>query len=89
MHKMEQLINYLLNKQLILRIVMYFLSNSKKEQIYIARFRSELAFWGHDVSDMKDEEIKDGINKIGKMIAKCGMTIDEATEALKALANYT
>ena len=58
---MKKLLNYLLNKQWILRIVMCFLSDGKKEQIYIARFRAELAFWGHDVSDMTDEEIKEGI----------------------------
>ena len=86
---MRVLLNYLLNKQWILLIAMRFLSEGKKEQIYIARLRAELAFWGHDVSDMTDEEIKEGILKMGEMVAKCGMTTDEVAEAFKALANCT
>ncbi len=86
---MKTLLNYLLNKQWILRIVMCFLSDGKNERIYIARFRAELAFWGHDVSDMTDEEIKEGISKMGEMVAKCGMTTKEVENAFRALANCT
>ena len=86
---MKTLLNYLINKHWILSIVMCFLSEGKKEQIYIAKFRAELAFCGHDVSDMTDEEIKEGITKMGEMVSKCGMTTDEVAEAFKALANCT
>ena len=77
--------NYFLNKQWVLHIVMRFLSEGKKEQIYIARFRAELVFWGHDVSNMTDEEIKEGISKMGEMVSQCGMTTDEVAVAFKAL----
>jgi len=86
---MRVLLNYLLNKQWILLIAMRFLSEGKKEQIYIARLRAELAFWGHDVSDMTDEEIKEGILKMGEMIAKCGMTTKEVENAFRTLVNCT
>ena len=79
--------NYLLSKRWVLFIVMCFLSEIKKEQIYIARFRAEFAFCGHDISDITDEEIKEGINKMGEMIVKCGMTTDEVSGSFKALAN--
>lgn len=81
--------NYLLNKQWILSIVMRFLSEDKKERIYIARFRAELAFWGHDVSNMTDEELKEGAKQMTDMVMQCGMTTDEVAEAFKALANCT
>ena len=68
---------------------MRFLSEGKKEQIYIVRFRAELAFWGHDVSDMTDEEIKYGIKKMGEIVSKCGMTTNEVLESFKALENLT
>jgi hypothetical protein len=55
--------NYFLNKQYVLNIVMCFLSEEKKERIYIVRLRAELAFWGHDTSKMTDEEIKAGVKK--------------------------
>jgi len=84
---MKTLLNYLLNKRCILSIAMRFLSEGKKEQIYIARFRSELAFWGHGVSDMTDEEIKEGIKKMGEMVEACRMTTNEVAEAFKAVAN--
>ncbi len=83
---MKQFLNYLLNKHWILRIVMCFLDNDKKEKIYIARFRAELAFWGHDTSKMTDEEIKKGIDKMGELISACSFTTEQIANGLKALA---
>ena len=84
---MNRFLNYLLNKRYFLSFVMLFLSDSKKTQIYIARFKAELSSCGMDVSDMTDEEIIEGINRMGDMVAQCGMTTDEVTKAFKALAN--
>ncbi len=86
---MKTLLNYLLNKQWILSIVMCFLGVEKQERIVIAKFRAELAFFGHDTSNMTDEEIKEAIVEVGDMIGKIGFTTDEVAEALKALANCT
>jgi hypothetical protein len=79
--------NYLLRKQWILRIVMRFLSVEKQERIVIAKFRAELAFFGHDTSDMTDEEIKEAMVKVGEMISKIGFTTEEITGAMRAMAN--
>lgn len=86
---MKTLLNYLLNKQWILSIVMCFLSEGKKEQIYISRFRAELEFWGHDVSDMTDEEIKEGMKNVAKTIGSFGATKEEAAKALRVLGDCT
>jgi hypothetical protein len=85
---MRVLLNYLLNKQWILRIVIRFLSVEKQERIIIAKFRAELAFWGHDTSDMTDEEIKEAIVKVSEMISKIGFTTKEMTDAMRAMANF-
>ncbi len=86
---MKQLLNYLLNKQWILSIVMCFLSEEKKEQIYIARIRAEFMFWGHDVSDMTDKEVKEGMRNVAKTISSFGATVEEAAKAFRVLANCT
>lgn len=86
---MKRFLNYLLNKQWILHIVMFFLSEEKKERIYIAKLRVNLAFFGHDTSDMTDEEMKEGVNNKGKMFSKCGITCDELAKTLQAMVNCT
>lgn len=86
---MKTFANYLLRKQWILRIVMCCLSKEKQERIIIAEFRAELAFFGHDTSDMTDEEIKEAIVKVGEMISKIGFTTEEITIAMRAMASYS
>jgi hypothetical protein len=86
---MKTLLNYLLNKQWILSIVMCFLSDGKKEQIYIARLRAELESWGYYTSDVTDKEIKDGIYKVSEVASRCGFTKQELAEVLKAMTNFT
>lgn len=81
-----QITNYFLNKQWILSIVMLFLSDDKKEKIYIAKLRAELAFWGHDTSNMTDEEIKEGIKAVAEMMVKFSFTADELISAISGFA---
>jgi len=82
---MKTFANYLLRKQWILRIVMRFLSVEKQERIVIAKFRSELAFFGHDTSNMADEEIKEAMVKVGGMISKIGFTTEEIIDTMRAI----
>jgi hypothetical protein len=84
---MKTFANYLLRKQWILFIVMRFLSVKKQERIVIAKFRAELAFFGHDTSNMTDVEIKEAMVKVGEMISKIGFTVEEITDAMRAMAN--
>lgn len=86
---MKTFANYLLRKQWILRIVMRFLSVEKQERIVIAKFRAELAFFGHDTSNMTDDEIKEAMVKVGEMISKIGFTTEEITDEMRAMANLT
>lgn len=74
--------NYFLSKQWVLSIVMLFLSDDKKEKIHIAKLRAELSFWGHDTSDMTDEEIKEGTKAVAEMMIKFGFTADELLSAI-------
>ncbi len=85
---MKTFANYLLRKQWILRIVMHFLSIEKQERIIIAKFRNELAFFGRDTSDMTDDEIKESMTKVGKVINVIGFTTEEITDTMRILAKY-
>lgn len=79
---MKTLLNYFLNKQWILNIIMLFLNEGKKEKIYIQRIRAEFLFWGHDISSLTDEEIKEGLKNIANEMGSFGMTTKEASNAL-------
>lgn len=84
---MKNILNYLLNKEWILNIVMLFLSNETKERIYIAKLRTEMLFWGHDLSNMSDKEIKQGASDMRKHIQCMGITVEEAAKAFLQLGN--
>jgi hypothetical protein len=86
---MKLFLNYLLNKQWILHIVMCFLSEEKKERINIARLRSELALWGYYTSEMTDDEIKDGLMKVNEVSIQCGVRKEELAAVLKSMSNCT
>jgi len=79
--------NHFLNKQYVLHIVMRFLSEGKQEKILIEKLRAHLAFFGHDTSNMTDEEVKQGVNRASELIRKTGLTADECANALSALGN--
>ena len=85
MKKINKLLNKLLNKQCILNIVMYFLSVKKKEKILIARLRGELAFFGHDTTNMSNEEIKKVVKDFSKALGSFGATKEEAANTLRTL----
>jgi hypothetical protein len=85
---MKELINYLLRKQWILHLVMCFLSDNKKDQVYIARIRAEFAFLGCDTSHLNDEAIKELISKMAKMVEYYGMEAAQIKTAFRVLANF-
>jgi hypothetical protein len=84
---MKRFLNYLLNKQWILHIVMRFLSEKKKEKIAIESIRQNFILFGHDCSDMTDEEIKEGVKNVAKTIGSFGVTSEEAAKALRVLGD--
>ena len=85
---MKQFLNYLLNKHWILHVVICFLNEKKKEKIYIERFKAEMLFWGHDISDYTDKEIKKSINAMGELVNACGLTAEQISNSMRTLANF-
>jgi hypothetical protein len=81
--KLYQIVNYFLNKQWVLHIVMRFLSEEKKEKIAIESIRQNFMLFGHNCSDMTDEEIKEGVKNVGSF----GATKEEAEKALRVLGD--
>ncbi len=82
---MKAFVNYLLRKKWILRIVMYFLSEGKKERIYIATFRAEMTANGCDSSELTDDEIKIAMSTIHELEESCKFTPYEITRAMETI----
>ena len=83
----HKIANHLPNKQWVLHIVMRFLSEEKKEKIAIESIRQNLMLFGHDCSDMTDEEIKEGMKNVAKTIGSFGATTEEAAKVLRVLGD--
>ena len=81
-----KIINYFLNKDWILNIVMYFLSEEKQEKIYILKIRQSLECFGCDTSEMTDEDIKSGMKELNRTIKSSGISVSEATRAIRLLS---
>ncbi len=79
--------NYFLNKQWVLHIVMRFLSEEKKQKIAIESIRQNFMLFGHDCSNMTDEEIKEGVRNVAKNIGSFGATTEEAAKVLRVLGD--
>lgn len=47
--------------------------------------RQSLLFFGFDVSNLTDEELIERTNTVGRAIAKAGITVEEAGNALIAM----
>lgn len=73
-------------KRLFRNIAFLFLSDKQKERIYIEELRREFVFFGHDISDMTDEEVKQGVQNVADSIGRFGFTMEEAAHATKTLA---
>ena len=86
---MKKILNYFLNKKWILSIIMRFLSEEKKEKIQIEILRNELIFFGYDISNLSDAEIKKVVETFAKAIGSFRATIDETAKALRVLSNCT
>lgn len=78
---MKSILNYFLNKEWILNIVMCFLSEETKERIYIAKFRAELEMFGYLTKDMTDKQVKEGLSVMAKIVSQMGITAVQASKA--------
>ena len=57
---------------------------SEKEALLI--IRQTLEIFGHDTSDISDEELKEGVTRFTTLVANSGITTDEAMIAMSKLA---
>ncbi len=46
--------------------------------------RREMAWWGHDLSDMTDEEMAEGARRMVNVAAEYGVSVEDAAKAMKA-----
>jgi hypothetical protein len=63
----------------------HLLTNKEQEKLIMLEFRSLALLFGFDISDMSDEEIKEGVTHAAKEMSKVGMSASEAGEALRRM----
>lgn len=64
----------------------HFLSLKEQEKLTMLEFRSLALLFGFDVSNMSDEEIKEGVVRASKAMSMGGVTAYEAGIALRNMA---
>ena len=64
----------------------YLLTDKECERLAIQVLRQNFALFGHNCSDMTDEEIKEGLINVSKNIGSFGASAEEAAMAFKALS---
>lgn len=83
---MKKVLNYILNIPFIFKIVCSLLPEKKNDIIQMQIFRNNFMFFGLDLSNMTDDEIKENVCKVGKVFGDFGLTTNEAAKALKSLS---
>ena len=63
----------------------HLLNKIEQEKLIMLEFRSLALSFGFDVSDMSDEEIKEGVTHAAKEMSKAGLSASEAGEALRRM----
>jgi len=78
------IIKYYIYKFFGVRALRLFLTEAQYEKLMIYQLRNHLAFFGCDVSDLTDEQIKEGTDRMARVIAQAGIAAQEATDGLRA-----
>ena len=63
----------------------FLLSESELDRLTMIRFRALSASFGYPVSDMTDEELRQAAIDAHKQMSRCGVSVDEAVNALKRI----
>lgn len=63
----------------------HILSKEEKERFELAQLRANFMFFGHDLSDMTDEEIKEGVKNVAKAFSNFGFETKEAAKAIEVM----
>jgi hypothetical protein len=59
--------------------------HARRRRRALGSIRESLAFFGHDVSDMSDEEIEAGVRRSAEAARRTGVTVEQAVEGLRVL----
>ena len=54
-----------------------------EDRVVMAEIRSHFAAFGHDTSDMTDEQIRAGVRRIGKLFGNTGISVEQANKNLQ------
>jgi hypothetical protein len=82
---MKKIFNWILNRRWITKIILKFLSKEKQEKYYIECLKSHFLFFGKDIRNLTDEEIKIGINNMTVFLQTASSSWVEMTEAMRKL----
>ena len=63
----------------------YLLTKKEQEKLVMLEFRSLALFFGFDISDMSDADIKEGLYKATKEMSKVGISASEACGAFRRM----
>jgi len=55
------------------------------KKLVIAQLRAEYAFWGHDTSNMTDEEIEAGVMRMAEVLRSTGVSCEQAAENFRMM----
>ena len=69
----------------IRRLRPYLLTKKEQEKLSILELRGSFSFFGFDISNMSDEEIKQGVITLAKEMSKIGLSASEASKALSRM----
>ena len=61
--------------------------SERKRKKAIKNIRETFAIFGHDVSDMTDEELEEGMARVSLAMSKVGLTVREFAETMQKFAN--
>ena len=63
----------------------HLLTKKEQEKLTMLELRSLALLFGFDISDMSDEEIKEGVTHAAKEMSKTGLSASEVGEALRRM----
>ena len=71
------------NASAVDRLIMWHRANLRKKAI--DNIRGHMAFFGHNLDDMTDAEIEEGVVRFGKVVASSGFTVQQAADSFISL----
>ena len=64
-----------------------FLSMQEREKLCIIQIRNCFVLFGHDLSDVSDDDLKKGILESSKAVSNFGISVSQAADAMRYAIN--